>query len=82
MDTEMFLCRINKSDDILRRLNFKYKEGKTYRYFQCGFVKEIYHISERDKCCYMSNAKLYLPQGFQVTHLGGILASASLTAHV
>ena len=55
MDIERFLCRLNKSDDLLRRLSCDYKEGKSYRYYKCDFVKEIFYhnISEKDKYCYV-----------------------------
>ena len=55
MDIERFMRNLNKKDDLLRRLNCDYKEGKAYRYFKCDFVKEIFYhqISEKDKYCYL-----------------------------
>ena len=55
MDIERFMRNLNKKDDLLRRLNCDYKEGKAYRYFKCDFFKEIfyYQISEKDKYCYL-----------------------------
>ena len=40
---------LNKKDDLLRRLNCDYKEGKAYRYFKCDFVKEIFYHQTSEK---------------------------------
>ena len=49
---EKFLCQINKSSDLLLRLESDYKEVKAYRY-KCEFVKEIFyhHVSSESKYC-------------------------------
>ena len=41
------------TDDIMKRLLNEYKEGKAYRYFDCGWVQEIYihKISEKSDNC-------------------------------
>ena len=33
MNIEKFLCQIDKSSDLLLRLESDYKEGKAYRYY-------------------------------------------------
>ena len=37
---------------LLHRLNCEYKEGKTFRFFSCDFVKEIYFHDVSDTCLY------------------------------
>ena len=55
MDIEHFLRRLNATDDLLRRLECDYKEGKAYRYFKCDFVKEtFYHkITDSSTVCFI-----------------------------
>ena len=50
---EKFLLLVNKSVDLLHRMECEYKEGKAYRYFKCDFVKEIFYhdISKQSKIC-------------------------------
>ena len=54
-DIEKFLFRLNTADDLLRRLDCDYKEGKSYRYFKCNFVKEIFYheISPASEYCFL-----------------------------
>ena len=42
-DIATYLEGINSPGDLLHRLSCDYKEGKTYRYFACDFVKEIFY---------------------------------------
>ena len=55
LDIEKFLRQLNASDDLLRRLECDYKEGKAYRYFKCDFVKEIFlhKISPNSTLCFL-----------------------------
>ena len=48
---EKFLCKINKSSDLLLRWESDCKEGKAYRYYKWEFVKEIFyhHVSSESK---------------------------------
>ena len=50
---EKFLLNINSSSDLIKRLECEYKEGKSYRYFKCNFVKEIFyhHIMPTSNIC-------------------------------
>ena len=50
---DKFLCEINKSSDLLLRLESDYKEGKAYRYYKCEFAKEIFYhyVSSESKYC-------------------------------
>ena len=42
MNIEKFLCQINKSSDMLLRLESDYKEGKAYTYYKCEFLKKYF----------------------------------------
>ena len=50
---ENYLRKLQKTDGLIRRLETEYKEGKSYRYFKCNFVKEIFYhkISDSSKFC-------------------------------
>ncbi|XP_057305548.1 uncharacterized protein LOC130643085 [Hydractinia symbiolongicarpus] len=50
---ESYLKILQKTDSLIRRLESEYKEGKSYRYFRCNFVKEIFYndICEESKYC-------------------------------
>ena len=54
-DIASYLNGINTPDDLLHRLNSDYKEGKSYRYFACDFVKEIFYhpVSPESKICFL-----------------------------
>ena len=54
-DISDYLEGINTPADFLHRLNCDYKEGKSYRYFACDFVKEIYYhpVSTESKICFL-----------------------------
>ncbi|XP_028407527.1 uncharacterized protein LOC114530141 [Dendronephthya gigantea] len=54
-DIANYLYGINAPDDLLHRLNNDYKEGKSYRYFACDFVKEIFYhpVSVESKICFL-----------------------------
>ena len=53
----------NCSDNLYHRLVNEYKEGKAFRYFACGWVKEtfIHTIAPRSKYCVLK-AKVTLSQ--------------------
>jgi len=54
-DISNYLEGINTPGDFLHRLNCDYKEGKSYRYFACDFVKEIFYhpVSTESNICFL-----------------------------
>jgi len=56
-DIANYLEGINTPGKFLHRLSCDYKEGKSYRYFACDFVKEIlYHpINQKSKYCFLKS---------------------------
>ena len=52
MDITRYLKDNSLSDCLLYRLNCEYKGGKSFRYFTCGFAKEIYFRDISDACPY------------------------------
>ena len=54
-DIANYIDGINTPDDLLHRLYSDYKEGKSYRYFTCDFVKEIFYlpVNPESKICFL-----------------------------
>lgn len=56
-DIANYLEGINSPGDLLHRLACDYKEGKSYRYFACDFVKEILYnpVSLQSNICLLKS---------------------------